>query len=330
VSKPVLDIQDLRVYYETRRGTVKAADGVNLQLYPGERFGLVGESGSGKTTTALAVLRMIKPPGRIVGGKIILDSEVDLLSLSDEQMRLMRLSRVAMIPQGAMNSLNPVVRVRDQMELAMRTHGVNGSAAEMKKRINDLLDSVGLQPHVAGLFPHELSGGMKQRICIAIAISLSPQVVIADEPTSALDVVVQRRIMQTLRNLQERLNAAVILVGHDMGLMAQFVDRLGVMYGGKLVETGTVEQIFDNPKHPYTQLLISSIPSLDQKRNFQGIPGTPISLHDPPSGCLFHPRCPQAMLHCSSTEPKMIRLDDNRQVHCLLYEENENVADPSA
>lgn len=319
--KPVLEIEDLRVYFDTRRSVVKAVDGVNLRLYPGERFGLVGESGSGKTTTALAILRMIKPPGKIVGGRVVLDGDVDVMSLSNENLRQVRLKRIAMIPQGAMNSLNPVMRIKDQIILAMQTHGESGSNEQILRRVEALLVSVGLQSDVARLYPHELSGGMKQRVCIALAISMHPQVILADEPTSALDVVVQRRIMQTLYNLQEQLGAAVILVGHDMGLMAQFVDRLGVMYGGKLVEVGTVEEIFTDPKHPYTQLLISSIPSLDRKRNFLTIPGLPLSLHDPPPGCLFHPRCPQAMAACSSVMPHEIEVEPGRKVLCLLYDE---------
>ncbi len=325
-KKPILEIEDLRVHYPTRRGIVKAADGVNIRLYPGERFGLVGESGSGKTTTALSILRMIKAPGKIVGGRIILNNETDLLTLSDEDMRKVRLKRIAMIPQGAMNSLNPVARIKDQMILAMRTHNFAGNQETMLQEVEKLLESVGLQSKVANLYPHELSGGMKQRVCIAIAISLRPQVILADEPTSALDVVVQRRIMQTLRDLQERLGAAVILVGHDMGLMAQFVDRLGVMYGGKLVEMGTVDEIFNDPKHPYTQLLISSIPSLDKKQNFQTIPGVPLSLHEPPPGCLFHPRCPARMAHCSSVVPNEIEVTPGRKVLCLLYENGQKSA----
>ncbi len=335
MTNSVLHIEDLRVHFDTRRGVVKAADGINLELFPGERFGLVGESGSGKTTTALAILRMIRPPGRIVSGRIMLDRETDILSLTDEQMRQVRLKRIAMIPQGAMNSLNPVVPIKDQMMLTMRTHQGNDNLtdAAMMKRIEELLDSVGLQPAVAQLYPHELSGGMKQRVCIALAISMRPQVILADEPTSALDVVVQRRIMQTLRTLQEQLGAAVILVGHDMGLMAQFVDRLGVMYGGKLVEVGTVAEIFTDPKHPYTQLLISSIPSLDRKRNFTTIPGMPLSLQDPPPGCLFHPRCPQVFGPCSSVEPRPIEVTPGRDVLCLLYDKayaNKETADGTA
>lgn len=319
----ILEIADLSVHYKTRSAVIKAADGVSLTLHRGERFGLVGESGSGKTTTALAILRMIKPPGKIVNGSIILDGDIDLLRLSDEEMRQIRLKRIAMIPQGAMNSLNPVVRVKNQMLLAMRTHGELGDNEAIFQRIGDLLESVGLQRKVADLYPHELSGGMKQRVCIALAISMRPQVILADEPTSALDVVVQRRIMQTLRTLQQDLGAAVILVGHDMGLMAQFVDRLGVMYGGKLVEVGTVDEIFNDPKHPYTQLLISSIPSLDKKQNFQTIPGMPLSLHDPPTGCLFHPRCPQRLAHCSTVVPSQIEVTPGREVLCLLYEDGD-------
>lgn len=323
MTQPVLEIKNLRVEYETRRGIIKAANDVSMKLYPGERLGLVGESGSGKSTTSLSVMRMIKEPGRIVGGEIILNGETDILKLTPQQMRNVRLARIAMIPQGAMNSLNPVTKVKDQLLLTMATHGRVGSAKVTRKEIDELFDSVGLQPSVADLYPHELSGGMKQRVCIAIAISMKPDVIIADEPTSALDVVVQRRIMQTLKRLQEQLNAGVILVGHDMGLMAQFVDRLGVMYGGNLVEVGTVDEIFGNPQHPYTKLLISSIPSLERKGEFQTIPGQPISLLEPPTGCQFHPRCPQAMSHCSTVVPKRVAPEEGRTVSCLLYETEE-------
>jgi peptide/nickel transport system ATP-binding protein len=178
---------------------------------------------------------------------------------------------------------------------------------------------VGLVGHVADLFPHELSGGMKQRVCIAMAIALSPKVILADEPTSALDVVVQRRVMETLAAVQERLGAAVLLVGHDMGLMAQFVDRLGVMYGGKLVEVGSVRQMFKEPLHPYTQLLIESLPSLDAKSTLQGIPGLPFSLLEPPAGCYFHPRCPLKLDHCATRVPELWEVRPGRFVACHLY-----------
>jgi peptide/nickel transport system ATP-binding protein len=324
MRETLLEIRNLAVHFETRRGVARAVNDVDLDLYAGERFGLVGESGSGKTTMILALLRMIKEPGRIVGGRVQMGG-VDLLQLSAEQIRRMRLSQIAMIPQGAMNSLNPVVRIKDQMILTMREHGVSGSKAQMEMRVAELMDKVGLRPDVGRMYPHELSGGMKQRVCIAQAISLEPKLILADEPTSALDVVVQRQIMQTLRSLQKELNATVLLVGHDMGLMAQFAERVGIMYGGKLVEVGKVEDIFRNPKHPYTQLLISSIPLFATKGEFRGIPGVALSLLNTPSGCLFHPRCPQAMPRCAQQMPRLRPLTSDQQAACLLYEEEQNV-----
>src|SRR5829696_3387673 len=287
----VLSVRDLRVHYHTPRGAVRAVDGVTFDIKAGERLGLVGESGSGKTTIALALMQLIRPPGRIEGGEVLIDGE-NLIGLTDEQMRQRRLAVIAMVAQGAMNSLNPVIRVRDQIVDALQDHGLRLSKGELATRIASLLTRVGLPPHVANMFPHELSGGMKQRVCIAIAISMSPKVIIADEPTSALDVVVQRQVMETLRNVQLELGAAVILVGHDMGLMAQAVDRLGVMYAGNLAELCDIRSIFEDPLHPYTQLLIASLPSLDQKGVFQGIPGLPPSLLNKPKGCPFRPRCP--------------------------------------
>lgn len=316
MAAPLLQIEGLEVHFETRRGVARAVNQVDLTLYTGERFGLVGESGSGKTTLLLALLRMIKRPGFIAGGKALMEG-IDLLQLDQEQVRQARLAKVAMIPQGAMNSLNPVLRIGEQLALAMREHG----QPPQEGRIAELLQQVGLRPEVSQRYSHELSGGMKQRVCIAQAISLKPRLILADEPTSALDVVVQRQIMQTLRALQEGLGATVLLVGHDMGLMAQFAQRLGIMYGGKLVEVGTVEQIFRNPQHPYTQLLIASIPSFDKKGEFRGIPGVGLSLLNPPGGCLFHPRCPKAMPRCSSQEPQLREVGPQQQASCLLYEE---------
>ncbi len=235
-KEALLDIRGMEVHFETRRGIARAVNEVDLTLYKGERFGLVGESGSGKTTLILALLRMIKTPGFIAGGSATFDDGTDLIQLSQADVRQARLARVAMVPQGAMNSLNPVMRIGDQLILTMREHGIEGEREQWLKRVEELLDKVGLKPEAARLYPHELSGGMKQRVCIAQAISLNPQLILADEPTSALDVVVQRQIMQTLRQLQHELDATVLLVGHDMGLMAQFAERVGIMYGGKLVE----------------------------------------------------------------------------------------------
>ena len=323
-KEALLDIRGMEVHFETRRGIARAVNEVDLTLYKGERFGLVGESGSGKTTLILALLRMIKTPGFIAGGSATFDDGTDLIQLSQADVRQARLARVAMVPQGAMNSLNPVMRIGDQLILTMREHGIEGEREEWLIRVDELLDKVGLKPEAARLYPHELSGGMKQRVCIAQAISLNPQLILADEPTSALDVVVQRQIMQTLRQLQHELDATVLLVGHDMGLMAQFAERVGIMYGGKLVEVGTVHDIFHNPQHPYTQLLISSIPSFETKGEFKGIPGVALSLLDPPSGCLFHPRCPQATERCKAEEPRLAEVAPNQVAACLLHEEDEH------
>jgi peptide/nickel transport system ATP-binding protein len=315
----VLQVRDLRVHYHTRVGAVKAVNGVSFELRTGERLGLVGESGSGKSTIALALLRLIRPPGKIEEGQVVLDG-VSLLDLPEEKMRQLRLKEIALVSQGAMNSLNPVMRIRPQLELALRDHDVKLSAKAMANHIGELLDLVGLRRNVADLYPHELSGGMKQRVCIAIAICLHPKVIVADEPTSALDVVVQRQVMETLENLRKELGASVILIGHDMGLMAQAVDRLGVMYAGDLVETGRVEEIFTDPLHPYTKLLIASLPSLDRKEANRGIPGLTPSLLNRPAECPFHPRCPHAFERCRIEEPKLHEARPNREVACHLYE----------
>ena len=314
----VLQVRNLQVYYHTPRGAVKAVDGVSFSLRPGERLGFVGESGSGKTTIALALMRMIKPPGRIEGGEVLLDG-TNLVSLSNEEMRRLRLSGIAMVAQGAMNSLNPVKRVREQIIDALIDHGESLSGRALNTRIGDLLEHVGLKPEVGRMFPHELSGGMKQRVVIAIAVSLRPKVIIADEPTSALDVVVQRQIMETLRRVQEELGAAVILIGHDMGLMAQFVTRLAVMYAGKIADIGPVHSAFEDPLHPYAQLLIACLPSLVSKGNFQGIPGVPPSLLDKPTGCPFRTRCPYAFDRCVTEYPELREGRPNHLVACHLY-----------
>jgi len=268
---PILEISDLQVQFPTPRGPFTAVDGVSLQLGSGERLGLIGESGSGKSTLALALMRLIKPPAQIVAGRIVFDG-VDLLSLPEDQMRSRRLADIALVTQGAMNSLNPVMRVRHQMIDAMQAHGIHLSKHEWEARLAGLLRSVNLRPDVADLFPHQLSGGMKQRVCIAIAISLRPRVLIADEPTSALDVVVQRRVMQTLRRVQNALGVSVILIGHDMGLMAQFAERVAVMPNGQLVEVAAVRDIFARPQHPYTRLLMDSLPSLRQRGSYEVAP----------------------------------------------------------
>src|SRR5436853_316274 len=315
----VLDVRDLRVSYHTAAGPIRAVNGVSFFLRPSERFGLVGESGSGKTTTALSLMRLLQEPAVIEGGEVLLDG-VDLLRLSERDMRLARFADIALIPQGAMNSLNPMMKVGEQLRDTVRAHRKGGNSRVNETRIQEVLDSVELLAGVIDSYPHELSGGMKQRACIAMAILLNPKVIVADEPTSALDVVVQRQVMDTLRQVQQALGASVILVGHDMGLMAQFVNRVGVMYGGKLVEVGPVRGILKDPLHPYTQLLIKSLPNLMTKEDFRGIPGLTPSLLSPPPGCMFHPRCPHAMPRCSVDGPVLEEVQPDRWVSCHLYD----------
>lgn len=315
----VLRVEGLRVYYQTAAGPVKAVDGVSFALQPGERFGLVGESGSGKSTIALSLMRLIKPPGEIVEGMVDLDG-VDLLALDEEGMRRTRLARISLVAQGAMNSLNPVKRIKDQIALGLRDHGAAMNTPSFDRFLAELLEKVGLRREVAGMFPHELSGGMKQRVCIAIAISLQPLVIVADEPTSALDVVVQWQVIDTLRQVQTDIGAAVIQIGHDMGLMAHSVDRIGVMYAGKLVEVAPVRDLFREPLHPYTQLLIASLPALEEKQRLQAIAGSPPSLLNPPVGCPFHPRCPYVMDRCKVVMPPLRELRPNHLAACHLYE----------
>ncbi len=317
VSTSVLRVENLCVAYDHPLGAVRAVDDVSFSLRARERFGLAGESGSGKSTMALAILRMIKPPGRIEGGEVWLE-ETALSGLTDDAIRRLRLAGIAMVPQGSMNSLNPVVRIRDQIADALADHGTRLSRNEVAERVRTLLVQVGLPQEAADRYPHELSGGMKQRACIAIAICLRPKVIIADEPTSALDVVVQRQVMETLGRVQEQLGAAVILVGHDMGLMAQFVDRLGIMYAGRLVEVGPIRDMITAPRHPYTRMLIDSLPSLEHKGQFVGIPGLAPLLRELPPGCAFHPRCPMAEARCRLEKPAVRAFGADATVACHL------------
>ena len=317
MNAEVLRVDRLCVSYDHPLGAVRAVDDVSFTLRAHERFGLAGESGSGKSTMALAILRLIRPPGHIDGGEVWLE-DIALSSLSDDAMRRLRLAGIALVPQGSMNALNPVLHIRAQIADALADHGMALSQREVAERARDLLGHVGLPPEVADMYPHELSGGMKQRACIAIAICLRPKVIIADEPTSALDVVVQRQVMETLGRVQQELGAAVVLVGHDMGLMAQFVDRLGVMYAGRLVEIAPISQIITAPKHPYTQMLIASLPSLERKGTMHGIPGLAPLLRDLPPGCAFHPRCPRAIDRCRIERPALREIASGSLAACHL------------
>ncbi len=336
----LLEVENLKVYYDTDAGQVKAVDDVTFTLKRGERMGLVGESGSGKTTMAMALMRLHKPPAIIAGGTVRLDG-VSLLDLNEEGMRQARLRDIALVPQGAMNSLNPVYRVRDQIVDGIKHHTPRDempNKSVVHERVVELLNSVGLDGSVSEMYPHELSGGMKQRVALAIATSLRPKMILADEPTSALDVVVQRQIMLTLEQLQQEMQASVLLVGHDMGLMAQFADVLGVMYAGHLVEFAPIDEIFANPKHPYTKKLISSLPDIQVKGRFTGIEGLPPTLVVPPPGCRFHPRCPiynddedfrgeflelRGSLDtslCTTVDPPLNEIEPRRWAACHLYE----------
>lgn len=322
-QKPILRVIDLQVSYYTEAGRALALDHVSLELYPQEKLGMVGESGCGKSTMALAMMRMIKPPGRIEGGQVFV-GDTELTALSEDQMRKARLSLISYIPQGAMNSLNPVLRIETQMRDALKEHIGEIGQVEMQERIYRALESVELKRSVARMYPHELSGGMKQRVCIAIGILLGPKLIIADEPTSALDVVTQRQVMETLDRVQKQLGAAVILIGHDMGLMAQFVDKVAVMYAGKFTEISPVRDMFTRPMHPYAQALIESLPTLNNKGVFKGIPGLAPSLIRRPLGCAFHPRCAYAMEICKTVVPPFERLPDGRSVACHLYDAQGN------
>ena len=322
-NKQLLSVKELRVYYETPTGDVKAVDGISFELKAGEMLGLVGESGCGKSTAAMGILQLVQPPGRIVSGEVRLEDK-NLLSLSEGQMRHLRWTRLALIPQGAMNSLNPTMRVCSQIQdviLAHKPSGVNKlTKNQIKNRTLELLKMVGLPERIYQMYPHELSGGMKQRVCIAMAVALNPSLIIADESTSALDVVVQRVVAQTILQVKKALGVSMIMIGHDMGLMAQMADRIAVMYAGKIVEIGTVFDIFNNASHPYTQLLIESIPSLTERKPLKISNDVTHDPRYPPPGCIFQLRCPSATDHCRTIAPIEYLVGESHSVTCHLYE----------
>jgi peptide/nickel transport system ATP-binding protein len=301
----VLTVNDVKIHYSIDAGVVKAVENVSFSLEKGERLALVGESGSGKSTLAMSMMGLTSPPGKIVSGNILIGNK-NLQELSDKEVRKTRLAEIALIPQGAMNSLNPVIRIDEQIVDGLQDHGVKDNKKGYNERVFALLERVGLARSVGRMYAHELSGGMKQRVAMAIATCLNPSVIIADEPTSALDVIVQRQVMITLGRLQKGLEASVMLVGHDMGLVAQFADRIGVMYAGKLVELGDVKKVFKSPYHPYTRMLIESLPDIDKKKDrLTGIDGLPPSLLNIKPGCAFCLRIGKETLE----EPKWIEKD---------------------
>ena len=261
---------------------------------------------------------MHKPPGYIRGGEVLFKGS-DLLKIEEEELRRIRWKHISYIPQSSMNALNPVMRIEEQIGDAVRNHE-KISKGELRKRIEDLLVSVGLSPSVAHMYPHELSGGMRQRVVIAMAMALNPELIIADEPTTALDVVVQRGILQLLRDIRSKLKASVIMITHDMAAQAQIVDRLAIMYAGKIVEIGDANDLFNDPLHPYSRALISAIPSISEKKKLKGVPGFPPDLRSPPPGCRFYPRCPHRIPgKCNVDEPRLIEVKNGRLVACHLY-----------
>ena len=318
-AEPVLSVRNLRVMYETPRGDIRAVDGIDIDLNPGETLGLVGESGCGKSTAVMGILRLVAPPGRIVSGEVWLDGE-DLMSLDDSEIRTRRWTRMSLIPQGAMNSLNPTMRVGAQIADVMVTHKGRIPKRQLVSRIEELLQMVGLSGKVRDMYPHQLSGGMKQRACIAMAVALNPRVVIADEATSALDVVVQRVVAQTLARVRDSLGVSMIMIGHDMGLIAQMADRVAVMYAGRVVEVAKVEHLFRHPAHPYSKMLIESVPTLTDRKPLRVASGLTHDPRNPPSGCIFRLRCPLAIDECSQERPPFREIRPGQDVACIRAE----------
>jgi peptide/nickel transport system ATP-binding protein len=317
MSAPILEVDSLEVHYQTATGSAVAVNGVSFEVYKGETLGLVGESGCGKSTTAMAILNLVSAPGRIVGGSVRVNG-MDFTKLDRKRLREARWRDVALIPQGAMDSLNPVVRIDKQIAEVIEAHEGKQKAKELGERIVHLLGLVGLPAHIARRYPHELSGGMKQRVCIAMAIVLHPTIIVADEPTSALDVVVQRVVAQTLLDVKKRLGVSMILIGHDIALQAQLVDRMAVMYAGSIIEVGPIGAIFDNPYHPYTQLLIASVPAIGERRR-EPAEASEREVHHRPSGCVFRLRCPFAFDRCRDEMPASRELSNGHVAACHLY-----------
>jgi peptide/nickel transport system ATP-binding protein len=318
-SSPKLQVSGLRAYYLTERGALKAVDGVNFEIQEGQSLGVVGESACGKSTLGAALMRSLQYPGKIVGGDILLQG-TRLTELPDREFNgEVRWKRVAMVFQGAMNALDPVFTVESQLREVLKQHGYQG---DIRSKIAESLKSVGLDESVAKRYPHELSGGMKQRVVIAMALLMDPEVLIADEPTTALDVLVQSQIIALLKKLQQEKGISVILITHDLALVAQVADIISIMYAGQMVEIGTAREIYKYPKHPYTQALIAAVPRLrseDKKINF--IPGTPPSLIDPKEGCRFYPRCAHAIEACRKDPPEFKTATG--YVRCWLYKDSE-------
>jgi peptide/nickel transport system ATP-binding protein len=322
---PILEVKDLRTHFPTRSGLVRAVDGVSFQLERGELLGLVGESGCGKSMTALSVMRLISPPGKIVGGEILFEGK-DLLKLSDAEMRQMRGDDIAMIFQDPMTSLNPVYRVGEQIAEALRLHR-KLSRKDARQATIDAMREVAIPDPARRVddYPHQLSGGMRQRVMIAMALACNPKLLIADEPTTALDVTIQAQILELLDDLRKQRELAVLLITHDLGVVAEVADRVAVMYTGRIVEQSPVDELFARPKHPYTEGLLHSVPKLTsehviKKERLDTIEGVVPRPTDLPPGCHFAPRCRHRMPRCTEEDIPLYQLEGGVDVRCVLYD----------
>ncbi|MBW2091856.1 MAG: ABC transporter ATP-binding protein [Deltaproteobacteria bacterium] len=314
----MLQIENLSVHFPINIGTVRAVEGVNLQLEQGEVMGLVGESGCGKSTLGFSILRLLRPPGRIVDGRILYHGQ-DIVRMRESEILALRGNKIAMIFQDPLTSLNPLFRVCDQFTETILTHEKNLSKKEAVRRAERMLESLGIPPDRLYEYPHQMSGGMRQRIMIGMGLILNPDLLIADEPTTSLDVIVEAQFLDLLNELRDQFNLTILLITHNLGVVAQLADRITVMYGGTIVEMGTADAIFENALHPYSQGLLTSIPNirLDQEE-LRTMPGSPPDLVDAPPGCVFQPRCPQAMEICRNNRPGAFERD-GRLVSCWLY-----------
>jgi oligopeptide/dipeptide ABC transporter ATP-binding protein len=317
MPEEILDVENLQSYYFTRAGTVKAVDKVSFRMDRGETLGLVGESGCGKSTLGFSILRLIPPPGRIVGGKIIFEGS-DLTAKSDSEMREIRGKRISMIFQDPMTSLNPLMKIGDHLTETITTH-VKITKEEAVEKAKVLLSNLGILPERINDYPHQFSGGMRQRVVIGLALVLDPDIVIADEPTTSLDVIVEAQILELLKKMKKAYNLTLILITHNIGIVAEMADYIAVMYAGKIVELSDALSLFDKPLHPYTKALLESIPNIKlSEQVLESIPGMPPDLLSPPKGCRFNPRCPYSSKKCFEMEPELVQVGKDRFVACHL------------